>query len=174
MKPIKIMMLFLCIVSCAPIYVNYDYEKSTDFSKYKTYNYFSNMETGLSELDEKRFLKILSQTLESKGILRSETPDFLIDIKSNEYEENSRSTVGVGVGGSGRNVGGGISIGIPVGQSKVSRQIVIDFVDQSNNSLFWQANSESNFNPDASPEEREARFKSISDKILVKYPPKSK
>jgi len=174
MKPIKMMMLFLCIVSCAPIYVNYDYEKSTDFSKYKTYNYFSNMETGLSELDEKRLVKVLNNAMEAKGIVRSETPDFLIDIKSSEYEENSRNTVGVGVGGNGRNVGGGISIGIPVGQSKINRQIVIDFVDQSSNSLFWQANSESGFNPDASPEEREARFKLIADKILAKYPPKKK
>jgi hypothetical protein len=62
-QKIKVMKHFLSIltvlllVSCAPIYVNYDYEEATDFSKYKTYQYFGDMETGLSQLDTKRLLE---------------------------------------------------------------------------------------------------------------------
>ena len=53
-------MLFLIVVisSCSPIYVNYDYEKGIDFKKYITYNYYSDLETGLSELDTKRLLNL--------------------------------------------------------------------------------------------------------------------
>ncbi len=172
MKFIKTFVLVFCVVSCAPIYVNYDYEKTTDFSKYKTYNFYDDMETGLTGLDEKRLISILEGKLSTKGLSKSETPDFLIDINSMEYQENQSSNVGIGVGGGSRGLGGGISLGIPVGQSNVNRQIVIEFVDDSKTGLFWQAKSESSFNPKAKPEKREAKLKAIIDKILIQYPPK--
>ena len=172
MRFLKIIFLMLLIVSCAPIYVNYDYERSTDFSKYKTYNYYSNMETGLSELDTKRLLDALDVKLTAKGLSLSDTPDFFIDIKTIEYQGSQRQTVGVGVGGGGRNVGGGVSIGLPIGQNNVNRQITFDFVDENKKQLFWQAVSESSFNPNATPEKREERLNAIAEKVLQKFPPK--
>lgn len=172
MKFIKGIILLLFIVSCSPIYVNYDYDKQTNFTNYKTYNYYSDMQTGLSELDTKRLLDALDDKMEAKGYKLSNTPDFFIDIKSNEFQAAQRETVGVGVGGGGRNVGGGISIGLPIGQNNINRQIIIDFVDESKKQLFWQAISESGFNPRATPEKREARFTEIVEKVFTKYPPK--
>ena len=171
MKLFKSLLLLLIVASCAPIHVNYDYEKGTDFTQYKTYNYYSDMETGLSELDTKRLLDVFDERLSAKGMTLSETPDFYINIQSSEYQEAQRNTVGVGLGGSGRNVGGGISVGIPVGQPKLNRQIIIDFVDESKNGLFWQAVSESSYNPNAVPEKREERLRAIVDKVLEGYPP---
>ncbi|WP_223549441.1 DUF4136 domain-containing protein [Aestuariivivens sp. NBU2969] len=174
MNILRFLVLLLCVVSCAPIYVNYDFEKDTNFSKYKTYNYYSDMQTGLSELDTKRLLDALDLQMKAHGFSLSETPDFFIDIKSNEFQQAQRSTVGVGLGGGGRNVGGGISIGLPVGQANINRQITFDFVDEKNNKgLFWQAVSESSFNPNVSPEKREVHLNSIVKKVLSKYPPKS-
>ena len=172
MKSIKYIILLFLVASCAPIYVNYDYERSTDFSKYKTYNYYSNMETGLSELDTKRLLDALDVKLTAKGLSLSDTPDFFIDIKTIEYQGSQRQTVGVGVGGGGRNVGGGVSIGLPIGQNNVNRQITFDFVDENKKQLFWQAVSESSFNPNATPEKREERLNAIAEKVLQKFPPK--
>ena len=73
--------------------------------------------------------------------------------------------VGVGVGG------GGISIGIPIGKQNVNKQIIFDFIDENGIGLFWQALSESSFNPNAKPEQRELQLKAIVDKVLVGYPP---
>ena len=173
MKPLIAILLILLIASCASINVNFDYEKGTDFDQYKSYNYYSEMETGLSDLDTKRILNILDDKLELKGLTLSETPDFYISIQSSEYENTQRSSVGVGVGGGGRNVGGGISVGIPVGQSNIMRQIIIDFVDESKVGLFWQAVSESSYNPDATPEQKETNLSTIVEKILQGYPPKN-
>jgi hypothetical protein len=130
------------------------------------------METGLSELDAKRLFDILDIQLQQKGLQLSDTPDFYINIKSSEYEEAQRNTVGVGVGGTGRNVGGGISVGIPIGQSNINRQIIIDFVDESGFGLFWQAVTESSYNPNATPEKRETMLQQIVAKVLEGYPPK--
>ncbi|MFI1745329.1 DUF4136 domain-containing protein [Thalassobellus sediminis] len=172
MKFIKKIALLLLVASCAPIYVNYDYEKGTDFTKYKTYNYYSDMKTGLSELDTKRLLDALDLKMKEKGFALSDVPDFFIDIKSSEFQASQRQTVGVGVGGGGGNMGGGISIGLPIGQANVNREITIDFVDENKKQLFWQAVSESNFNPRATPEKKEARLNAIVEKVLVQYPPK--
>jgi hypothetical protein len=173
MRFLKIAFLALITTSCAPIYVNYDYEKGTDFSEYKTYNYYSDMNPGLSELDTKRLLDALDLKMKEKGFLLSDTPDFFIDIKSTAFQAAQRETVGVGLGGGGGNVGGGISIGLPIGQANVNRQITIDFVDESKKQLFWQAVSESSFNPTATPEKRELKLKALIEKVLTKYPPKS-
>ncbi|MGK0252956.1 MAG: hypothetical protein ACI9OE_000412 [Mariniflexile sp.] len=165
------LLLILLVVSCAPIRVNYDFEKGANFSKYKTYNYFSDMKTGLSDLDTKRFLDALDATMIAKGFDLSEAPDFFVDIKSSEYQAAQRSNVGVGLGGSGGNMGGGISIGLPLGQSNINRQIIIDFVDENGKGLFWQAVSESSFKPNATPEKREQLLKAIAEKVLMPYPP---
>ncbi len=174
MNRFKILFLLLVTYSCSPIYVTYDYDKAIDFSNYKTYNYFSDMEPGLSELDTKRLLDALDLQMKEKGFELSNTPDFFIDIKSSEFQGVQRETVGVGIGGTGRNVGGGISIGLPIGQANVNRQITIDFVDENKKQLFWQAVSESSFNPNATPEKREAKLNAIVEKVLTKYPPKNR
>lgn len=165
-------LMLLFIVSCAPIKVNYDYDETIDFSKYKTYNYYSEIKTGLSELDSKRLFVALDYTLQKQGFLMSDTPDFYIDIQSSEYQETNRNSVGVGVGGSGRNVGGGISVGIPMGQSNINRSIQFDFVDENGKGLFWQAISESSYNPNDTPEERLVQLQKIVGKVLQGYPPK--
>jgi hypothetical protein len=172
MKKLLVLCLIIIIASCAPIYVNYDYEKGTNFNDYKTYNYYTDLETGLSELDTKRLLDVLDNQMQAKGFSISESPDFFINVVSSEYEANNRNTVGVGVGGGGRNVGGGISIGLPIGQPKINREIVFEFIDEDGIGLFWQAVSESGFNPNASPEKREAKLQNIVAKVLAGYPPK--
>ena len=172
MKNLPFLCIVFLVVSCAPIRVTYDYERTTDFSKYKTYNYYADVNTGLSELDTKRLLNALDASLQAKGFSLAEKPDFYIDIKSSEYQDNQNSTVGVGMGGTGRHVGGGISIGIPIGQSNINRQIEFDFVDENAHGLFWEAVSESSYNPNATPQNREALLKAIVDKVLSGFPPK--
>ncbi|WP_299115397.1 DUF4136 domain-containing protein [uncultured Winogradskyella sp.] len=172
MKTLKYFFLLLLVTSCGTV-VNYDYEKSTDFTKYKTYNYFDDMQTGLSQLDNKRIMTAIDAKLSAMGLTRSDNPDFFIDIQSQDVMNRNNSSVGVGAGGGGRGGFGGVSVGIPLGGNQNTRQIIIDFVDKSQNEkLFWQAVSESTYRPNASPEKREATFAKLIDKIFAGYPPK--
>jgi len=172
MKYLPLILVLFIVAACSPVRVSYDYEKGRDFTQYKTYNYYKNIKTGLSELDNKRLFGVMDSTLLSRGFSKSETPDFFIDISSSSFRESSRNTVGVGMGGGGGNVGGGISVGIPIGQNKLNREIVVDFVDENKNGLFWQAVTESSYNPNASPRKREAKFQAIVIKVLDGFPPK--
>lgn len=164
--------IFICTLSaCNAIKVDYDYDKATDFSNYSTYNYFNDIESGLSQLDEKRLVRALDSTLSAKGYLLSEEPDFLINILSTEFQAAPGNNVGIGVGGTGRNVGGGISVGFPMGNAGWQRQIQFDFVDSQKDALFWQAIGEAGFRDNASPSVREERLKALVAKVFKKFPP---
>ena len=171
MKNLKFICIAFLITSCGTI-VNYDYEKSTDFTSYKTYNYFDDMKTGLSELDTKRLIRAMDKKLETMGLVRSDNADFYIDIQSQDIQNRNNSNVGIGVGGGGGRGFGGVSVGIPVGQSKHTRQLIIEFVDETKTGMFWQAVSESSYSLNASPEKREAKFVALVEKIFAGYPPK--
>jgi len=173
MKTLQIVIFLLLFSSCSPIRVNYDFEKTTDFTHYKTYNYYVDMQTGLSELDTKRLISAIETNMKVKGITVSDNPDFLINIRSSEYQEAQRSSVGVGVGGGGGNVGGGVSVGIPIGQSTLNRQVTLEFVDENKTGLFWQAVSQSNLSPNVTPEKREEKLNAIVAEVLSQYPPKN-
>ncbi len=169
----KIQTAFLLLfVSCSAIRVNYDYEKEANFNNYTTYNYYPDMLTGLSDLDSKRLLKAIDLKMRSKGILLSEEPDFFINIQSRSSQMPRNNAVGVGLGGTGRSIGGGLSIGIPVGQPGMELQIQFDFVDSQKENLFWQGISNGPFKESLSPVAREQKFNEIVEKVFSKYPPK--
>ncbi len=163
--------LLLCFFSCATVQVNYDYDPDTDFSAYRTYNYFSDLDTGLSNLDNHRLLDAVDSLMQVKGIKLSEEPEFLINIQSQAYQKPQNSSLGVGVGGTGSNVGGGVSIGVPLGGNALERELVFDFVDSQKNQLFWQAVTLSDLNEKASPVTRERKIIEIVSKVFAKYPP---
>lgn len=174
MKYLACFLLIFLLLACNALRVNYDFDERTDFSNYTTYNYFPEMETGLSGLDTKRLLVIVDSTMMAKGILYSEEPDFFINIESITYPAGQGSNVGVGLGGGGRNIGGGVSIGIPVGQANIQRDIKFDFIDSQNETLFWQAVSSGAFNEEVTPQVREKNLRTIANKVFEKYPPEAK
>ncbi|MFK5973283.1 MAG: DUF4136 domain-containing protein [Flavobacteriaceae bacterium] len=174
MKRFFLLFILSLLFSCNAVKVSYDYDKDTDFSNYNTYNYFSDIKTGLSELDNKRLFRAMDITLRTKGLLFSEEPDFLINIQGTSFQAPQNSSIGVGLGSSGSNVGGGLSIGIPVGRPNVEQEIQFDFVDIKKDMLFWQANSKSSFKENMSPIEREQKLQEFVDKVFAKYPPKKR
>ncbi|MGW9687260.1 DUF4136 domain-containing protein [Flagellimonas sp. 2504JD1-5] len=174
MRYLVLIVVYSLVLSCAGVRVSYDYDKTTNFSNYTSYNYFSDINSGLGELDERRLTRILDSTLQSKGYLLAEEPDFFINILSSEYRSLSNNAVGVGIGGGGRNVGGGVSVGLPLGNSGIQRQIQFDFVDAQKDALFWQATSESGYRDNASPSVREDRLGAVVKKVFSKFPPEKK
>lgn len=174
MKYLNILMVLILCCSCSSINVNYDYERGTDFSSYTTYNYLEHMQTGIAELDEKRFFRAMDITLQSKGLKFSEEPDLIIDVKSVVYESQSGNSVGIGVGGGRGALGGGVSMGIPVGSPKLTREIEVNFIDAKKDVLIWQALSKAPFREGETPSAREKNMQELVVRIFEKYPPKTR
>ena len=174
MKYIGFIFLILIIASCGATRVHYNYDEAVDFSAYSTFGYYSDMDTGLSQLDEKRLMNAMDATLQSKGFLFSEEPDMFVNVQSAILRGQSGNSVGVGLGGGGGAIGGGIAVGLPVGGPKLMRELTIDFVDVKRDVLLWQALSESPFKEGDTPMEKQQKMKELITKIFEKYPPKQR
>lgn len=174
MKYLKIILLSILFASCGSINVHYDYERETDFSGYSTFNYVGDLQTGIPELDEKRFFRAMDITLQAKGLKFSEEPDILIDVKSIVYEAQSGNTLGVGIGGGSQGLGGGVSIGVPVGNPKLTRELEINFIDAKKDILVWQAISKQSYKEGDVPAIKEEKMQALVSKIFDQYPPKTK
>lgn len=172
MKIIYLPIVLLLIYSCAGVQLNYDYDRAYDFRLIKTYGFDSQMQSGLSELDHKRLIRILDSTLIARGYTYSETPQFLIDIKSETYRDQNGQNVGVGLGGIGGNLGGGVSIGLPINRTTIRRMITLNLVDFESNNLIWQATTDAIFKEKVTPNIREAQLRRVVLKSLSRFPPK--
>ena len=171
MKKILLLLLALGGLGCSSIQVHHDYEPGVDWSAYRTFNFFPGMQTGLSDLDAGRLTDVLAEVMRDKGYQQSEEPDLLLNIYSDVYEDGPPSTVGIGMGGTGGNVGGGVSVGIPVSGSNLARVITFDLFDTASKSVLWQAVSTERFHEGATPEQREERFRQIAQRAFAKFPP---
>lgn len=170
---IKYLALFALplLLSCGAT-VAVDYDKDTDFSGYNTYNYYPNVESGLSQLDDRRVQNTLDSLMTLKGFSKNDQPQILINYYAKESIVNSRNTIGVGVGSGGRNGGIGVGGGIPIGGKKVEQEFTIDFVDNLIDKLVWQTVANGNYPEKASPSKKERYYQQLLTKILEKYPPK--
>jgi len=170
--PKRSLLLLLLLIGCAPVRVQYDYDPGVVFGNYSSYSFTPDLNTGLSELDERRLLQAVGAVLQSRGFQLSEDPDMVLEIYSNLYEDPAQSTVGIGMGGTGANVGGGVSVGLPLNSGQLQREIIFELRDARQGRPLWQAVSEDRFNEGASPEKRADRFRTIAAKVFEGFPPK--
>lgn len=164
-------MAVLLLTSCASPQIFYDYDRQADFSEYKSYDYYSEMDTGLNDLDNERMTTAIDSVLSSKGISKTTSPDFKINFYASYFEKPGGSRIGLGIGGGGGNIGVGVSGGIPVGGPNLYMKLTLEFVDWPSNVLYWQTVIESKFDPNMSPEKRRAYFQKLIAQALEKYPP---
>lgn len=172
MKFIYVFILGILVASCGAS-VAVDYDRQTDFSKYTSYNFYPTIESGLNELDDNRIKSIVDSLLQQKGFIKSENPQLYINFFARENVTNSRNTIGIGIGGGGGNVGVGVSGGIPIGGRVINQQLTMDFIDVEKDDLVWQAIAEGELKERSTPQQKEAYYLSVIQKILSKYPPKN-
>lgn len=172
MKYLKFLFLVV-IVGCSSPRIVYDYDTQLNFNQYKTFNFFEDVGEGLNKFDVARITKEIKLNLEKQGLQQTENPDFYINVLSVVKRQNrSNSSVGVSVGGGNRGFGYGISTGVPIGARKMNQQITIDFVASKNNGLIWQSISDSEIKENLRPNERDAYYKNLVQKIIEGFPPK--
>lgn len=172
MKNFSTILIVLLMVSCGAPQAVYDYDESVDHSRFQTYAFYPELDSGLSPLDQDRLVASLESGMEKKGINASRQPVLLLNFYVEEYQKPSRNNMGVGIGGGGGNLGVGVSGNIPLGGPKNFLRLTFDLVDAKNDELIWQAVVDSKFDRNASPEKRRARFDRIVQKALEGYPPK--
>ena len=177
MKTTKILPLFLLFVvaACSSIRVNSDYDKQVDFSPYKTFAFYK---TGIdkaeiSDLDKKRILRSIDETMTAKGFSKSETPDLLISFFTKEREEVNVNQFNAGWG---YGWGWGWNPFLWGGNTTVTRHsegtLYIDIIDAKKKELIWQGEGEGVLTKDT--HKKDEMIKEFVTKILELYPPQKK
>lgn len=163
----------LVVTSCGTS-ARVDYDVDTDFSEYKSYSSYPILDSGLSDLDDKRILQLCDSILQMNGFIKSKNPDFLINFYASEQLIESRSTIGIGVGSSGRNGGFGVSGGIPIEGYKIDQQFTVDIIDRIKDRLIWQGIVNRRYPQGAGPTQMYEHYEKVLLAIFSKFPPESK
>lgn len=174
MKAIKILPLLLLFVvaSCSSVKVYSDFDKSVDFSQYKTYAFHKRGidKAEISELDKKRILHAIDNELSKKGMTKSETPDLLVTIFTKERE---RVDVNQYNAGWGYGWGWGWNPYLWGGRTYVSTStegtLYIDLIDAKKKELIWQGEGIGYLTENRN--EKEKQINEFVAKILAQFPP---
>ncbi|HEX9979675.1 MAG TPA: DUF4136 domain-containing protein [Flavobacterium sp.] len=177
MKTIKFIPMLLIFVmgACSSVRVANDYDKKTDFSKYKTYAFLKDGvdKVEISDLDKKRILRSIEEAMTAKGFTKSENPDLLINFFTKSTEQvnvnqfNNGWGYGYGIGWSPWIWGGHTSV-----YSNTEGTLFIDLIDASRKELVWQGEGTGILTQNTG--EKDERIREFVTKVLAQYPPSEK
>jgi hypothetical protein len=192
MKKLKLLLLpVLALVffsSCNVVRVLSDYDEKANFSSYNSYAFYK---TGIdkaqiSDLDKKRILRAIETEMSTRGFIKSDNPDVLINIFTKEQERVDIYNNNFGWGGMGGWGGfggwgmGGLGWGPGLvwgwgGGNFVSTStegsLYIDLVDTKSKQLVWQGKGEGTLANTKNIQKKEQRIKEFVSQIMEQYPP---
>ncbi|WP_295840966.1 DUF4136 domain-containing protein [uncultured Apibacter sp.] len=166
----------IVLVSCATDNLSMDYDSEYNFSKIRTYNYYTDNQIKLNnKIDSTNFMKNLDAVLQSKGLQKdTDNPDVFIALEvNNEIGKQSYNTVNLGIGGGNGWFGLGTNVGIPVKNRKVTDYFFkIDFDDAITKKLVWTAKVIDSKPYNYSTANKASFYNSTVKLLFKKYPPK--
>lgn len=172
LKSLSLLLLVAVLASCSSVRVSADYDKSVDYSQYKTFAFYKDGidKVEIHDLDKKRILKAIQRELNAKGMTVSENPDLLINIFTDATERIDVNQWNYGYGW------GWGPFGMGMNHSTVNRTtegtLYIDLIDGKKKELVWQGVGEGALTKNI--ERKEERINEFVNKILAKYPPQQK
>jgi len=168
-------LLVVLAAGCTPpLTVESDYDVSTDFSKYKSWNWLPGAkpsEKDIDSLSEKRLRSAIENELPRRGLTKVEDAADLsvtFQISVQHKIETSNASVGVGYGWGPAHIG----VSKSPTRSYDEGTLVLDLVDLKTKTLVWRGTAKGTVDKDYSPEEREGRIKTAVAELLRDYPPK--
>jgi hypothetical protein len=178
MKRVILVILALAAAAgCSTLKTSADYAPSTDFSRYKTWNYRDDPSLK-NEILAKRIESAVDSELTKKGMTRdTQNPDLWVVAHARLSKQTQIHTYDTGWGygyGSYRwgGYGGGMSTStvseVPVGT------LIVDLVDASKKELVWRGTASDTLNPENSPEKKEANLQAAIAKMFEAFPPAKK
>lgn len=179
---ISLIASMLLLGSCSTIKVVSDYDPSVQFNNYETYAFYK---TGIdkaliSDLDKKRILRAIEAEMNAKGYRKSQDPDIIISIFTNERLEVSVYNGGWGYGWGWPGYYGYWGFYGPYGwpgyygntvSTRTEGSLYIDVIDNNNRMLIWQGKGVADLYNGKKIEKKVQRIREIVAKIMSQYPP---
>jgi Domain of unknown function (DUF4136) len=175
-------LLLLLVSSALAQDVRYNFDKSTDFSKFKTYRWVDiKGAQKLDDLTDKQIKEAIDAELRNKGLTKTdaENADLYIGYQPSIGQEKQFTSYNTGWGyGPGWGAGwyGGMGSTTTTGQTStiLIGQLVLDMYDAANHDLVWRGVASKTLDPKAKPEKRQKNIQKATAKLLKNYPPPTK
>ena len=159
---------------------SYDYDKTMDFTTFKTYALKDGTKVGQPLIDD-RIVNAIEAELAAKGLTKSDaSPDVFVVYHMAFDKQKDISTYSSGYGGGygayGWGYGGGWAGGTTTTQVRdiLIGTLVIDMADAKKNQVAWRGMGVKEVKTEAKPEKRDKSINDAVKKIFKNYPPKVK
>ena len=149
--------------------LTYDYDKSADFSKVKTYAWTSGINLP-DELNHKRIVTAIEAQLAAKGLRRVEpggTADVLVAYHARVERDVQINASSTGWGGARF----GNRMGTARAEEILNGTIAVDLYDAKTETLLWRGVARKGVDPEASPEKRDREVNKTVQKLFKNFPP---
>jgi hypothetical protein len=165
---IQFIVVVLFCTGCASIDVSYNFDPKADFAGIKTFNWLPGPEKkGPNELVIKQIEYAVNKQLQARGIVQSSNnPDVLISVQTMKERRVEREAWGYEAGSYGFSE---YRQGIDTFPYEV-RDVLLEFIDPSNDALIWRATASTIVNPNKQAEQ----IQEIVAKMLENFPPQRK
>ncbi len=156
---------------------SYDYDKSANFTGFKTYALKDGTKVGQPLIDD-RIVAALEAELAAKGLTKSDAnPDLFVVYHVAFDKQKDISTYSSGHGGYGAygwGYGGGWAGGTTTTQVRdiLVGTMVVDIADAKKGQVIWRGMGVKEVDTQAKPEKRDKSINSAMTKIFKNYPPK--
>jgi hypothetical protein len=164
-------LLALCAAPAGAQSTTYDYDKSFDFSKAKTYAWVQG--TPIADpLIDKRIVGAVDEQLTAKRLTKVEpgaNPDLLVAYHASFDKDLTINGFSSGWGGYRF---GGMRSGTATVDEILIGTIVVDMVDAQQKAIVWRGTASKEVDTKASPEKRDKNIRKAAQKVFKKYPPK--
>jgi len=162
--------------------VRYNFDKNTDFSKFKTYKWVALKDAPtVNDLMDKQIKEAIDSQLATKGLSKVDTDnaDLFIGYQVGLGTEKQFTSYDTGWGyGPGWGRGGwyGGAGGMTTGQTSTIYvgQLALDMNDSANKDLVWRGVVSKTIDPKAKPDKQQKNLTKAVAKLLKNYPPKPK
>jgi hypothetical protein len=175
----KIIGITLAVLGLAAIAsaqdVRYNFDKDTDFSKFKTYKWVE-MPGGvkLDDLLARQLTSAIEAGLTTKGLSKvdSDTADLYIGYQVAVQQERQIQAYGTGGFGMGPRWGGGMATATT--STLTIGSLALDMNEVASKHLVWRGTATKTVDPNVKPDKRQQNITKGVTKLLSNYPPKKK
>lgn len=167
----------LVLMNCSSTSYKSDYDPSKDFSKYKTYAWFTENIEGdalaADPLTKKRIMGAVDKVIQARGgQLVESDPDVMVVVHAGVKERMNVTQTGGGYYGGWYGPGWGGYGGTTHVSYYDEGTLVIDFVDYAEKELVWRGMATGTIDENPNMEKQQAKIDQVVEKILAQYPPK--
>lgn len=163
--------------------VRYNFDKDTDFSKFKTYKWVAIKDAAqVDAITDKQIKSAMDAQLASKGLIKVDGDNATVLVgyqtaigtekQFTSYNSNWGYGPGWYRGGWYASPGGGMTTGQT--STIYTGQLVVDMYDSANHDLVWRGVASKTLDPNGKPDKREKNLGKAVAKLMKNYPPTAK